>query len=119
MARIGGINIPEHKHTVIGLTHIFGVGPTRAREICAKAKVDPATKIKRLNEAELESIRQIVAEYKTEGELRRDIALNIKHLIERGTYRGGRHRRGLPVRGQRTKTNARTRKGRGSRGKMK
>ena len=112
MARIAGINIPPHKHTVIGLTAIYGVGRTRAAEICAAAGVDTARKVGDLNESELEAIRQALAGYKVEGDLRRDVNMNLKRLMDLGTYRGIRHRRGLPVRGQRTRTNARTRKGR-------
>ena len=110
MARIAGINIPDHKHTVIGLRLIFGIGSTRAKKICELAKVKDA-RIQDLKASELESLRSEIAKYKIEGDLRREVALNIKRLMELGTYRGMRHRRGLPVRGQRTKTNARTRKG--------
>jgi small subunit ribosomal protein S13 len=112
MARIAGINIPPHKHTVIGLTAIYGVGRTRAAEICAATGVDPARKVKDLSETELEAIRQELAKYKVEGDLRREVNMNLKRLMDLGTFRGIRHRRGLPVRGQRTRTNARTRKGR-------
>ena len=112
MARIAGINIPPHKHTVIGLTAIYGVGRTRAAQICAAAGVDTARKVKDLSESELEAIRQALAAYKVEGDLRRELSMNLKRLMDLGTYRGIRHRRGLPVRGQRTRTNARTRKGR-------
>ncbi|HYW75765.1 MAG TPA: 30S ribosomal protein S13 [Gammaproteobacteria bacterium] len=112
MARIAGINIPPHKHTVIGLTAIYGVGRTRAAEICAATGVDPASKVKDLSETELEAIRQELAKYKVEGDLRREVNMNLKRLMDLGTFRGIRHRRGLPVRGQRTRTNARTRKGR-------
>ena len=110
-ARIAGVNIPVQKHIVIGLTSIYGVGRNRARTICVSAKVDPAKKTKDLTEAELELLRNEVAKYRVEGDLRREVSMNIKRLIELGAYRGLRHRRGLPVRGQRTKTNARTRKG--------
>ena len=112
MARIAGVNIPVNKHVEIGLTEIFGIGRPRARKICLGAKVNPQTKVKELSEVELEAIRTEIAKFRVEGDLRREVAMNIKRLIELGTYRGLRHRRGLPVRGQRTRTNARTRKGR-------
>lgn len=111
MARIAGINIPPQKHTVIALRAIYGIGKTRAHRICEITGIAPSTKIQDLDEAQLDAIRAEVAKYSIEGDLRREVALNIKRLIELGTYRGIRHRRGLPVRGQRTKTNARTRKG--------
>jgi len=111
MARIAGINIPVQKHTGIALTAIYGIGRTRAREICQAAGIAPETKIKELTEAQIESLRTEVGKFKVEGDLRRDIAMNIKRLMDLGSYRGLRHRRGLPVRGQRTRTNARTRKG--------
>jgi len=111
MARIAGINIPVHKHTVIGLTAIYGIGRTTSRTICEAAGVTPETKIKDLTEAQLEALRGEVAKHQVEGDLRRDISMNIKRLMDLGTFRGLRHRRGLPVRGQRTRTNARTRKG--------
>lgn len=110
-ARIAGVIIPVQKHIVIGLTSIYGVGRKRARAICTVAKVDPAKKVKDLTEAELESIRAEVSKIRVEGDLRREVAMNIKRLVELGTYRGTRHKRGLPLRGQRTRTNARTRKG--------
>lgn len=110
-ARIAGVIIPMQKHIVIGLTSIYGVGRNRARVLCDAAKVDPQKKVKDLTEAELEGIRSEIAKIRVEGDLRREIAMNIKRLIELGTYRGMRHKRGLPVRGQRTRTNARTRKG--------
>ncbi len=110
-ARIAGVNIPVQKHIVIGLTSIYGVGRSRALKICLAAKIVPQTKAKDLSEAELENLRIEIAKIKVEGDLRREVSMNIKRLIELGTYRGLRHRRGLPVRGQRTKTNARTRKG--------
>ncbi len=110
-ARIAGVNIPVQKHIVIGLTSIYGIGRSRASEICALAKISPEKKAKDLTEAELENLRIEVARIRVEGDLRREVSMNIKRLIELGTYRGLRHRRGLPVRGQRTKTNARTRKG--------
>lgn len=110
-ARIAGVNIPVQKHVVIGLTAIFGVGRKRAQVVCAAARVKPETKVKDLSEAELENLRNEIAKFRVEGDLRREISMNIKRLIELGAYRGLRHRRGLPVRGQRTRTNARTRKG--------
>ncbi len=111
MARIAGINIPVHKHVVIGLTAIFGIGPTRAREICKNVNVAPETKVKDLSEVDLDALRNEVAKFTVEGDLRREVAMNIKRLMDLGCYRGIRHRRGLPLRGQRTRTNARTRKG--------
>lgn len=110
-ARISGVIIPMQKHVVIGLTAIYGVGRQRAQDICTLAKVDPAKKVKDLTEAELESLRGEVGKFRVEGDLRREVAMNIKRLVELGTYRGTRHKRGLPARGQRTRTNARTRKG--------
>ncbi len=111
-ARIAGVNIPVQKHIVIGLTAIYGIGRSRAAKICAEAKVSPNKKGKDLTEAELELLRNEIAKVRVEGDLRREVAMNVKRLIELGSYRGLRHRRGLPVRGQRTRTNARTRKGR-------
>lgn len=111
MARIAGINIPPHKHVVISLQSIYGVGSTRAKEICKNAKVDPSTKVRDLTEADIEKLREKVAMYTIEGDLRREVSMSIKRLMDLGCYRGIRHRRGLPLRGQRTKTNARTRKG--------
>lgn len=110
-ARISGVNIPVQKHVVIGLTAIYGIGQNRSLKICMAANVNPQTKVKDLSEAELDLLRNEVAKFKVEGDLRREVSMNIKRLIELGTYRGLRHRRGLPVRGQRTRTNARTRKG--------
>lgn len=110
-ARISGVNIPVQKHIVIGLTSIYGIGRGRAKKICIAANVNPQTKVKDLSEAELEGLRSEVTKFKVEGDLRREVSMNIKRLVELGTYRGLRHRRGLPVRGQRTRTNARTRKG--------
>jgi small subunit ribosomal protein S13 len=110
-ARIAGVIIPMQKHIVIGLTAIYGVGRNRAQGICDSAKVDPAKKVKDLTEAELEGLRSEITKIRVEGDLRREVAMNIKRLVELGTYRGTRHKRGLPARGQRTKTNARTRKG--------
>lgn len=111
MARIAGINIPVHKHVVIGLTSIYGIGRTRAKEICETAKVEPTRKVKDLSEEQLDLLRAEIAKFTVEGDLRREVAMNIKRLMDLGSYRGIRHRRGLPVRGQRTRTNARTRKG--------
>jgi small subunit ribosomal protein S13 len=117
MARIAGVNIPDNKHTVIGLTAIYGIGRTRAQGLCAVANIVPSRKVKELTEAELDALREAIAKFSIEGDLRREVSLNIKRLVELGTYRGIRHRKGLPVRGQRTKTNARTRKGRKKGGK--
>ena len=111
MARIAGVNIPDQKHTWVGLTHIYGVGKTRAYQICAAAGVAPDTRIRDLAEPEIEGIRSAIGNFSVEGDLRREVAMNIKRLMDLGCYRGLRHRRGLPVRGQQTKTNARTRKG--------
>ncbi len=111
MARIAGVNIPVHKHVVISLTSIYGIGRSRAREICEATQIDPTTKVKDLTEAQVEKIRSEIGNYTVEGDLRREISMNIKRLMDLGCYRGYRHRRGLPVRGQRTRTNARTRKG--------
>ena len=111
MARIAGINIPMNKHVAIGLTHIFGVGRTRALEACIGAGVDPTTRVKDLTDSEVTAIRSQIAKWLVEGDLRRDVSMNIKRLMDMGSWRGMRHRKGLPVRGQRTRTNARTRKG--------
>jgi small subunit ribosomal protein S13 len=111
MARIAGINIPMNKHVVIGLTHIFGVGRNRSQDICAATGIDPTTRVKDLTEAEVNSIRAQLTKFAVEGDLRREVSMNIKRLMDLGTWRGMRHRKGLPVRGQRTRTNARTRKG--------
>ncbi len=112
MARIEGVDLPRNKRVEVGLTYLFGVGPTRARKILAATKVNPDTRIKDLTEGEVTAIREFVSKnYKLEGDLRREQQMNIKRLIEIGSYRGLRHRRNLPVRGQRTKTNSRTRKG--------
>lgn len=111
MARIAGINLPNHKHVAIGLTAIYGIGRSAAHQICASAGVAHATKVQDLTEAEAEKLRVEVARYEVEGDLRRAVSMNIKRLMDLGVYRGLRHRRGLPVNGQRTKTNARTRKG--------
>ncbi len=111
MARIAGVNIPIHKHVVISLTSIYGIGRSRAKQICEAAQIDPTTKVKDLTEEQIERIRAEVGRYTVEGDLRREVSMNIKRLMDIGCYRGLRHRRGLPVRGQRTRTNARTRKG--------
>ena len=111
MARIAGINIPPHKHTEIGLTHIYGIGRTTAQKICDKAGIAYSKKIKDLTDADLEKIRDEIGRMTIEGDLRRELSMNIKRLMDIGCYRGFRHRRGLPCRGQRTRTNARTRKG--------
>jgi len=111
MARIAGINIPPHKHAEIGLTSIYGVGRTTAQQICSNAGVPWDRKIRDLSDVDLERIREEIGRLTIEGDLRREQSINIKRLMDLGCYRGFRHRRGLPVRGQRTKTNARTRKG--------
>jgi small subunit ribosomal protein S13 len=112
VARIAGVNIPAAKPTHIALRYIFGIGPTNALQICARAGVDPVKRVNQLTEAEVLRLREdIDKNHKVEGDLRRDIAMNIKRLMDLGSYRGLRHRKGLPVRGQRTHTNARTRKG--------
>ena len=111
MARVAGINVPDQKIAVIALQSIYGIGPTRASEILANAGVEESARLKDLDESVVDKIRAEVAKFTVEGDLRREVSMNIKRLIDLGTYRGLRHRRGLPVRGQRTKTNARTRKG--------
>jgi small subunit ribosomal protein S13 len=111
MARIAGINIPLQKHVVIALTEIFGIGTTRANQACEAAEVAKDVKVKDLSEPEVERLRAAIAAYAVEGDLRREVSMNIKRLMDQGTYSGIRHRRGLPLRGQRTRTNARTRKG--------
>ena len=111
MARIAGINIPNQQHASIALTAIYGIGRSRARTICEAAGVKHTTKIKELTDAEMEKIREQVAKFSVEGDLRRETSMNIKRLMDLGCYRGVRHKKGLPVRGQRTRTNARTRKG--------
>ncbi len=111
MARIAGINLPVNKHTVIALQSIYGIGATRARDICAATGVTASVKIKDLSEAQVDALRAEVGKYTVEGDLRREVSMSIKRLMDLGCYRGLRHRRGLPVRGQRTRTNARTRKG--------
>lgn len=111
MARIAGVNIPNHQHAEIALTAIYGIGRSRARDICAASGVTPSSKIKDLTDADMEKLRIEVTKFAVEGDLRREVSLNIKRLMDLGSYRGSRHRRGLPCRGQRTRTNARTRKG--------
>ncbi|WWO97452.1 MAG: 30S ribosomal protein S13 [Candidatus Dasytiphilus stammeri] len=111
MARMAGINIPDHKHTFIALRSIYGIGRNISQTICASTGIEPYIKIKDLSEEQLEKLRIEVSKYPIEGDLRREVTLNVKRLIDLGCYRGLRHRKGLPVRGQRTKTNARTRKG--------
>ena len=111
MARIAGINVADNKHTVIALQSIYGIGQTRAKEICKVSNISPSAKIKELTEEEIETLRAQVVKYNIEGDLRREVTLNIKRLIDLGTYRGIRHRKGLPLRGQKTKNNSRTRKG--------
>lgn len=109
--RIAGVNIPDNKHAWVALQAIYGIGPTRAKKVCETLKLDPNTKIRDFTEAEIETIRVELANYVTEGDLRRKVSMDIKRKMDLGCYQGIRHRRGLPVRGQRTKTNARTRKG--------
>lgn len=111
MARIAGINLPNHKHIEIGLTSIYGIGRCTAQKICDAAGIDRSSRVKSLTEDQAERLRAEVAKYEVEGDLRRNVSMNIKRLMDLGCYRGLRHRRGLPVNGQRTKTNARTRKG--------
>ncbi|HNJ75804.1 MAG: 30S ribosomal protein S13 [Rhodocyclaceae bacterium] len=111
MARIAGVNIPNHQHAEIALTAIYGVGRTRAQKICDAAGINRSTKMKDLNDSEMDKLRDEVAKFTVEGDLRRETTMNIKRLMDLGCYRGLRHRKGLPVRGQRTRTNARTRKG--------
>jgi small subunit ribosomal protein S13 len=111
MARIAGINVPDNKHAVISLTYIYGIGRTTAKRICESAGVNPSAKVQDLSEADLDAIRGEIGKITVEGDLRREISMSIKRLMDLGCYRGIRHRRGLPLRGQRTRTNARTRKG--------
>jgi small subunit ribosomal protein S13 len=112
MARIEGVDLPRNKRVEVGLTYLFGIGPTRAQQILAQTKVNPDIRIKDLSEADVAAIREFISKnYKVEGDLRREVQMSIKRLIEIGSYRGMRHRRNLPVRGQRTRTNSRTRKG--------
>lgn len=112
MARIAGVNIPDQKHVLIALTSIYGIGLPTSKKLCKSLDIDPASKVSELTEAQLELLRNEIAKMTVEGDLRRTVTMNIKRLMDLGCYRGLRHRRGLPVRGQRTKTNARTRKGR-------
>ena len=112
MARVSGVNIPDQKHASIALTHVYGVGRTTAKKLCEDVGVAPDRKIGDLSEQELDALRAEVAKLEVEGDLRREVTLNVKRLMDLGCYRGIRHRRGLPVRGQRTHTNARTRRGR-------
>ena len=112
MARIAGVDLPNNKRIEVALTYIYGIGPTRAKDVVRKGGLDPDTRVSKLTDEEIASLRNIIEKsYKIEGELRTEIAMNIKRLIDIGSYRGLRHRRGMPVRGQRTRTNARTRKG--------
>ncbi|MES2832294.1 MAG: 30S ribosomal protein S13 [Pseudomonadota bacterium] len=111
MARIAGVNIPNHQHAIIGLMAIYGIGRSRSQDICVKAGVPTDKKVKDLDDSELEKLRDEIAKFIVEGDLRREISMNIKRLMDLGCYRGMRHRKGLPCRGQRTRTNARTRKG--------
>ena len=111
MARIAGVNIPDQKHISISLTHIYGIGSTTARKICSATGIEPDIKVSALSEDQLDLLRAEVTNYELEGDLRRDVSMNIKRLMDLGSYRGIRHRRGLPLHGQRTRTNARTRKG--------
>lgn len=111
MARIAGVNIPNHQHVKIALTAIYGIGNTTSNKICEAVGVDPSSKLKNLTDSEVDSLRDFVANLTIEGDLRRETSMNIKRLMDLNCYRGVRHRRGLPLRGQRTRTNARTRKG--------
>lgn len=111
MARIGGVNISNHQHTGIALTAIYGIGRSRASKICVAAGISESAKVKDLSDADMDKLREQVGKFTTEGDLRRELSMSIKRLMDLGTYRGTRHKRGLPVRGQRTRTNARTRKG--------
>ena len=111
MARIAGVNIPNHQHAVIALTSIYGIGRARSRAICAAAGINGSAKMKDLSDNDMEKLREQVAKFTVEGDLRREVTMSIKRLMDLGCYRGTRHRRGLPARGQRTRTNARTRKG--------
>ncbi|HLR87259.1 MAG TPA: 30S ribosomal protein S13 [Wenzhouxiangella sp.] len=111
MARIAGVNLPVQKHVWVALTHIYGIGRSRALEICSATGIAPETKVRDLTEGEQEKLRQAIDHIRVEGDLRREVSMSIKRLMDLGCYRGLRHRRGLPVRGQRTRTNARTRKG--------
>ena len=111
MARIAGVNIPDNKHVVISLSYVYGIGSTTAKQLCTTTGINPSTRVSDLSEEDLDSLRNEIGKLNVEGDLRREISMNIKRLMDLGTYRGIRHRRSLPVNGQRTKTNARTRKG--------
>jgi small subunit ribosomal protein S13 len=111
MARIGGVNIPNQQHAQIALTAVYGIGRSRAKAICAAAGIEGSTKVKDLSDTDMDRLREQVSKYTIEGDLRREVSMNVKRLMDLGTWRGKRHRAGLPVRGQRTRTNARTRKG--------
>ena len=111
MARIAGVNIPNHQHVVVALTSIYGIGPSRSKAICEASGIKTTTKMKELTDSEMDKLRDHVGKFTVEGDLRREVNMSIKRLMDLGCYRGLRHRRGLPVRGQRTRTNARTRKG--------
>jgi small subunit ribosomal protein S13 len=111
MARIAGVNIPDNKHVVISLRYVYGIGQTTAKKLCASTGINPSSKVSELSEDQLDSLRNEISKITVEGDLRREVSMNIKRLMDLGSYRGIRHRRSLPVRGQRTKTNARTRKG--------
>lgn len=111
MARIAGVNIPDNKHAVVSLTYVYGVGRTTAKQICADAGIAETSKVADLSDEQMDAVRNAVSKHSVEGDLRREVNMNIKRLMDLGCYRGLRHRRGLPLRGQRTKTNARTRKG--------
>jgi small subunit ribosomal protein S13 len=111
MARIAGVNIPDNAQIVIGLQHVYGIGPSRAKLICGRTKLNPQTKVKDVAQEKMEEVRTHVTGFTIEGDLRREVSMNVKRLVDLKCYRGGRHAKGLPVRGQRTKTNARTRKG--------
>ena len=111
MVRLVGVDLPANKRVEIGLTYIFGIGHARSREIMEKAKIDPNRRIKDLNDSEVIALRDVLKDYRLEGDLRKDITMDIKRLMEIGSYRGSRHRKGLPARGQRTRTNARTKRG--------
>jgi small subunit ribosomal protein S13 len=111
MARIAGVNIPDNKHIVVSLRYVYGIGPTIAKQLCEATRINPTVKVNELSEEQLDSLRAEIGKMTVEGDLRRETSMNIKRLMDLGTYRGIRHRRSLPVNGQRTKTNARTRKG--------
>lgn len=111
MARLAGINVPDNKHAVVSLTYIYGIGRSRAAKLCESAGVDPSSKVQDLSDGDLDKLRAEISKLNVEGDLRREAQLNVKRLLDLGCYRGIRHRRNLPLRGQRTKTNARTRKG--------